>query len=81
MRALEPKKKKSEARRMDESLSRAKQASVKVSKMHKAMERDARNKEAEEKKRLAASVALLKKIHAKHQREKRAEEEFFKSIR
>ena len=66
---------------MDESISRAKQASVKVSKMHKSMERDARRKEREEKKRLAASVALLKKIHAKHQREKRAEEEFFKSIR
>ena len=81
MRALEPKKKKSEAMRMDESISRAKQASVKVSKMHKAMERDARQKEKEEQKRLAASVALLKKIHAKHQREKRAEEEFFKSIR
>ena len=81
LRELEPKKKKPEARRMDESISRAKQASVKVSKMHKAMERDARRKEREEKKRLAASVALLKKIHAKHQREKRAEEEFFKSIR
>ena len=65
---------------MDESLSRAKQASVKVSKMHKAIERDARAKEKAEQNRIAASVALLKKIHAKHQREKRAEEEFFKSI-
>lgn len=81
LRALEPKKKKPEARNMDESLSRAKQASVKVSKKHKAMERDAMAKEKAEQKRIAASVALLKKIHAKHQREKRAEEEFFKYIR
>lgn len=66
---------------MNESVARAKKASVKISKMHKAMERDARQKEKEEQKRLAASVALLKKIHAKHQREKRDEEEFFKAIR
>ena len=65
---------------MDESISLAKQASVKVSKMHKAMERDARAQEKAEQKRIAASVALLKKIHAKHQREKRAEEAFFKSM-
>ena len=65
---------------MDESVARAKQASVKVSKMHKAMERDARRKEKEEQKRLAASVALLKKIHAKFQREKREEEEFINRI-
>ena len=81
LRALELKKKKPEARHMDESISRAKQASVKVSKMHKAMERDVRAKEKAEQNRIAASVALLKKIHAKYQREKRAEEEFFKSIR
>ena len=81
MRALEPKKKKPEARRMDESISRAKQTSVKVSKMHKAMERDARRKEREEKKRLSASVALLKKIHEKFQREKREEEAFLAAIR
>ena len=81
LRALELKKKKPEARHMDESISRAKQASVKVSKMHKAMERDVRAKEKAEQNRISASVALLKKIHAKYQREKRAEEEFFKSIR
>ena len=81
LRALEPKKKKPEARRMDESLSRAKQASVKVSKRHKAMERDARRKEREEKKRLSASVALLKKIHEKFQREKLEEEAFLAAIR
>lgn len=81
MRALEPKKKKPEARHMDESISRAKQASVKVSKMHKAMERDARRKEREEKKRLSASVALLKKIHEKFHREKREEEAFLAAIR
>ena len=81
LRALEPKKKKPEARRMDESISRAKQASVKVLKMHKAMERDARRKEREEKKRLSASVALLKKIHEKFQREKREEEAFLAAIR
>ena len=66
---------------MDESISRAKQTSVKVSKMHKAMERDARRKEKEEQKRLAASVALLKKIHEKFQREKREEEAFLAAIR
>ena len=66
---------------MDESISRAKQTSVKVSKMHKAMERDARRKEREEKKRLSASVALLKKIHEKFQREKREEEAFLAAIR
>ena len=81
MRALEPKKKKPEARRMDESISLAKQASVKVSKRHKIMERDARRKEREEKKRLSASVALLKKIHEKFQREKREEEAFLAAIR
>ena len=70
-----------EKKTMDESVARAKKASVKVSKMHKAMERDARAQERAEQKRIAASVALLKKIHAKHQREKRDEEEFFKSIR
>lgn len=81
LRELEPKKKKPEARRMDESISRAKQTSVKVSKMHKAMERDARRKEREEKKRLSASVALLKKIHEKFHREKREEEAFLAAIR
>ena len=81
LRALELKKKKPEARHMDESISRAKQASVKVSKMHKAMERDARRKDREEKKRLSASVSLLKKIHEKFQREKREEDAFFNAIR
>ena len=81
LRALELKKKKPEARNMDESISRAKKASVKVSKMHKAMERDARRKEREEKKRLSASVALLKKIHEKFHREKREEEAFLAAIR
>ena len=66
---------------MDESISLAKQASVKVSKRHKIMERDARRKEREEKKRLSASVALLKKIHEKFQREKREEEAFLAAIR
>lgn len=65
---------------MDESSSRAKKASVQVMKNHADMERDARRKEKAEKKRLAASMDLFRKIYAKYQREKREEREFFNSI-
>lgn len=65
---------------MEESVSRAKKASVQVMKNHADMERDARRKEKAEKKRLAASMDLFRKIYAKYQREKREEREFFNSI-
>lgn len=65
---------------MEESVCRAKKATVQVMKNHADMERDARRKEKAEQKRLAASMDLLRKVYAKYQREKREEREFLNSI-
>lgn len=56
---------------MNESVSRAKQANVKIQKAHRVREDDARRKAAAEEKRVAAGVALLKDIYARRQAEKR----------
>lgn len=56
---------------MDESVSRAKQANVKIQKAHRMREDDARQKAAAEEKRIAAGVAMLKDIYARRQAEKR----------
>ena len=56
---------------MDESVSRAKQANVKIQKAHRVREDDARRKAAAEEKRIAAGVAMLKDIYARRQAEKR----------
>lgn len=56
---------------MNESVSRAKQANVKIQKAHRVREDDARQKAAQEEKRIAAGVAMLKDIYARRQAEKR----------
>lgn len=56
---------------MNESVSRAKQANVKIQKAHRVREDDARRKAAAEEKRIAAGVDMLKAIYARRQAEKR----------
>ena len=56
---------------MDESVSRAKQANVKIQKAHRMREDDARQKAAAVEKRIAAGVAMLKDIYVRRQAEKR----------
>ena len=63
----------SEKKDMDESAMRARRASISVMETHAAMERDARRKEKNEQKRIAASVDLLRKIYAKYHHDKRQE--------
>ena len=56
---------------MDEAIVRSKKANVKIEKYHRERELDARQKAAQEEKRVAAGVALLKDIYARRQAEKR----------
>ena len=60
---------------MNESVTRAKQANVKIEKAHRVREENARQKAAQEEKRIAAGVDMLKAIYARRQAMKRRIEE------
>ena len=60
---------------MNESVTRAKQVNVKIEKCHRQRELDARQKAAQEEKRIAAGVDMLKAIYARRQALKRRIEE------
>lgn len=72
-RATQPKLKVKKT--MDEAIIRSKQANVKIEKAHIEREKDARQKAAEEEKRIAAGVDMLKAIYARRQALKRRIEE------
>lgn len=56
---------------MDEAIIRSKKANVKIEKYHRERDLDARQKAAQEKKRIAASIVMMKEIYARRQAEKR----------
>lgn len=71
-RAAQPKPKVKKS--MDEAIIRSKKANVKIEKYHRERDLDARQKAAQEKKRIAASIVMMKEIYARRQAEKRKNE-------
>lgn len=63
--------KKSEVKRMDDAATLAKKAHVKIEKSHRVRDDDARQRAAQERKRIAAGVDMLKEIYARRQAEKK----------
>ena len=59
---------------MDEAIIRSKKTNVKIEKYHRERDRGARQKAAQEEKRIAASIAMMKEICARRQAEKRKNE-------